>query len=287
MSLRSANNPGDISSSMMDNPKARDCLIPMGITSENVAEKFGVSRKKQDAFALASQQKSPPKYFNLSYSFVTRAAKAQQMGLFKTEIVPVKTTVSDDDGNKKTITVHQDEGIRPSTTLEGLAKLKPAFKEDGSTTAGNASQVSDGAAAVLLAKRSKAAQLGLPVLGVLRSFAVVGVPPDVMGIGPAYAIPVAVEKAGLTLNDIDIYEINEAFASQAVYCVEKLGIPMEKVNPLGGAIALGHPLGCTGARQVVTLLNELKRRGKRAYGVVSMCIGTGMGAAAVFEYPGK
>ncbi|NXX24603.1 THIKB thiolase, partial [Nicator chloris] len=293
MSLRSANNPGDISSNMMDNPKARDCLIPMGITSENVAEKFGVSRKKQDAFALASQQNSPAVRlqnilaFHTLFFFFTRAAKAQQMGLFKTEIVPVKTTVADNEGNKKTITVHQDEGIRPSTTLEGLAKLKPAFKEDGSTTAGNASQVSDGAAAVLLAKRSKAAQLGLPVLGVLRSFAVVGVPPDVMGIGPAYAIPVAVEKAGLTLNDIDIYEINEAFASQAVYCVEKLGIPMEKVNPLGGAIALGHPLGCTGARQVVTLLNELKRRGKRAYGVVSMCIGTGMGAAAVFEYPGK
>ncbi|NXB34511.1 THIKB thiolase, partial [Eulacestoma nigropectus] len=292
MSLRSANNPGDISSSMMDNPKARDCLIPMGITSENVAEKFGVSRKKQDAFALASQQKGKTSFWSpvciLCEGFTSgRAAKAQQMGLFKTEIVPVKTTVADNDGNKKTITVHQDEGIRPSTTLEGLAKLKPAFKEDGSTTAGNASQVSDGAAAVLLAKRSKAAQLGLPVLGVLRSFAVVGVPPDVMGIGPAYAIPVAVEKAGLTLNDIDIYELNEAFASQAVYCVEKLGIPMEKVNPLGGAIALGHPLGCTGARQVVTLLNELKRRGKRAYGVVSMCIGTGMGAAAVFEYPGK
>ncbi|NWI87040.1 THIKB thiolase, partial [Pitta sordida] len=288
MSLRRANNPGDISSSMMDNPKARDCLIPMGITSENVAEKFGVSRKKQDAFALASQQNSPLKYVFQPFLFCfTRAAKAQQMGLFKTEIVPVKTTVVDDQGNRKTITVHQDEGIRPSTTLEGLAKLKPAFKEDGSTTAGNASQVSDGAAAVLLAKRSKAAQLGLPVLGVLRSFAVVGVPPDVMGIGPAYAIPAAVQKAGLTLNDIDIFEINEAFASQAVYCVEKLGIPMEKVNPLGGAIALGHPLGCTGARQVVTLLNELKRRGRRAYGVVSMCIGTGMGAAAVFEYPGK
>ncbi|NXD39826.1 THIKB thiolase, partial [Copsychus sechellarum] len=298
MSLRSANNPGDISSNMMDNPKARDCLIPMGITSENVAEKFGVSRKKQDAFALASQQNSFSAFLHVNFStvdlqnifshiFFTRATKAQQMGLFKTEIVPVKTTVADAEGNKKPIIVHQDEGIRPSTTLEGLAKLKPAFKEDGSTTAGNASQVSDGAAAVLLAKRSKAAQLGLPVLGVLRSFAVVGVPPDVMGIGPAYAIPVAVEKAGLTLNDIDIYEINEAFASQAVYCVEKLGIPMEKVNPLGGAIALGHPLGCTGARQVVTLLNELKRRGKRAYGVVSMCIGTGMGAAAVFEYPGK
>ncbi|NWX76947.1 THIKA thiolase, partial [Alca torda] len=287
MSLRNANNPGDISSSMMENSKARDCLIPMGITSENVAEKFGVSRKKQDAFALASQQKVHLFSYSCDVTIpLDRAAKAQQMGLFKTEIVPVKTTVLDNQGNQKTITMHQDEGIRPSTTLEGLAKLKPAFKEDGSTTAGNASQVSDGAAAVLLAKRSKAAQLGLPVLGVLRSFAVVGVPPDVMGIGPAYAIPVAVEKAGLTLNDIDIYEINEAFASQAVYCVEKLGIPMEKVNPLGGAIALGHPLGCTGARQVVTLLNELKRRGRRAYGVVSMCIGTGMGAAAVFEYPG-
>ncbi|XP_067422278.1 3-ketoacyl-CoA thiolase, peroxisomal [Emydura macquarii macquarii] len=272
MSLRNADNPGDVSSRMMDNSKARDCIIPMGITSENVAERFGISRKKQDDFAMASQQK---------------AARAQQMGWFKNEIVPVRTTVKDDQGNQKTITVLQDEGIRPSTTLEGLAKLKPAFKENGSTTAGNSSQVSDGAAAVLLAKRSKAAQLGLPVLGVLKSYAVVGVPPDVMGIGPAYAIPVALEKAGLTVNDIDIYEINEAFASQAVYCVEKLGIPMEKVNPLGGAIALGHPLGCTGARQVVTLLNELKRRGKRAYGVVSMCIGTGMGAAAVFEYPGK
>nr|XP_006120630.1 3-ketoacyl-CoA thiolase, peroxisomal [Pelodiscus sinensis] len=272
MSLRNVGSPGDVSSRMIDNSKARDCLIPMGITSENVAERFGISRKKQDDFAMASQQK---------------AARAQQMGLFKNEIVPVRTTVKDDQGNQKTIIVIQDEGIRPSTTLEGLAKLKPAFKEDGSTTAGNSSQVSDGAAAVLLAKRSKAVQLGLPVLGVLKSYAVVGVPPDVMGIGPAYAIPVALEKAGLTMNDIDIYEINEAFASQAVYCVEKLGIPVEKVNPLGGAIALGHPLGCTGARQVVTLLNELKRRGKRAYGVVSMCIGTGMGAAAVFEYPGK
>lgn len=180
----------------------------------------------------------------------------------------------------------QDEGIRPGTTMEGLAKLKPAFKDGGSTTAGNSSQVSDGAAAVLLARRAKAEELGLPILGVLRAYAVVGVPPDIMGIGPAYAIPAALQQAGLTVKDVDIFEINEAFASQAVYCVEKLGIPPEKVNPLGGAVALGHPLGCTGARQVVTLLNELKRRGKRAYGVVSMCIGTGMGAAAVFEYPG-
>ncbi|KAJ6650370.1 hypothetical protein lerEdw1_010925 [Lerista edwardsae] len=284
---------GDFSPRIVDCDKAQDCLIPMGITSENVAERFGVSRQKQDEFALASQYK---------------ASRAHMMGWFKSEIVPVTTTISDDQGNQKTITVHQDEGIRPGTTLEGLAKLKPAFKEGGSTTAGNSSQVSDGAAAVLLAKRSKASQLGLPVLAVLKSFAVVGVPPDVMGIGPAYAIPVALEKAGLTVGDIDVFEINEAFASQilaqvpkqvpedvlgpgvslqAVYCVEKLGIPIEKVNPCGGAIALGHPLGCTGARQIVTLLNELKRRGKSAYGVVSMCIGTGMGAAAVFEYSGN
>uniref|UniRef100_A0A0B8RXE1 3-ketoacyl-CoA thiolase B, peroxisomal-like n=1 Tax=Philothamnus irregularis TaxID=1899461 RepID=A0A0B8RXE1_9SAUR len=272
MSLRSASNPGDISSRIMDFSKARDCLIPMGITSENVAERFGISREKQDAFALASQQK---------------ATRAQKLGWFKNEIVPVNTTFTDDQGTEKTITVLQDEGIRPNTSMEGLARLKPAFQENGTSTAGNSSQVSDGAAAVLLARRSSAAQLGLPVLGVLKSYAVVGVPPDVMGIGPAYAIPVALKKAGLTVNDIDVFEINEAFASQAVYCVEKLGIPMEKVNPLGGAIALGHPLGCTGARQVVTLLNELKRRGKRGYGVVSMCIGTGMGAAAVFEYPGN
>uniref|UniRef100_A0A2K6FWV7 Acetyl-CoA acyltransferase 1 n=1 Tax=Propithecus coquereli TaxID=379532 RepID=A0A2K6FWV7_PROCO len=272
MSLADRGNPGNITSRLVENEKARDCLIPMGITSENVAERFGISREKQDAFALASQQK---------------AARAQSKGCFQAEIVPVTTTVHDDKGTERSITVTQDEGIRPSTTMEGLAKLKPAFKKDGSTTAGNSSQVSDGAAAILLARRSKAEELGLPILGVLRSYAVVGVPPNIMGIGPAYAIPVALQKAGLTVNDVDIFEINEAFASQAVYCVEKLGLPPEKVNPLGGAVALGHPLGCTGARQVITLLNELKRRGKKAYGVVSMCIGTGMGAAAVFEYPGN
>uniref|UniRef100_H0WTR2 Acetyl-CoA acyltransferase 1 n=1 Tax=Otolemur garnettii TaxID=30611 RepID=H0WTR2_OTOGA len=272
MSLADRGNPGNITSRLVENEKARDCLIPMGITSENVAERFGISREKQDTFALASQQK---------------AARAQSKGCFQAEIVPVTTTIHDDKGTERSITVTQDEGIRPSTTLEGLAKLKPAFKKDGSTTAGNSSQVSDGAAAILLARRSKAEELGLPILGILRSFAVVGVPPDIMGIGPAYAIPVALQKAGLTVNDVDIFEINEAFASQAVYCVEKLGLPPEKVNPLGGAVALGHPLGCTGARQVITLLNELKRRGKKAYGVVSMCIGTGMGAAAVFEYPGN
>ncbi|TKC49502.1 3-ketoacyl-CoA thiolase, peroxisomal isoform X2 [Monodon monoceros] len=249
-----------------------DIGMACGITSENVAERFGISREKQDTFALASQQK---------------AARAQSKGCFQAEIVPVTTTVRDDKGTERSVTVAHDEGIRPDTTLEGLAKLKPAFKKGGSTTAGNSSQVSDGAAAILLARRSKAEELGLPILGVLRSYAVVGVPPDIMGIGPAYAIPVALQKAGLTVEDVDIFEINEAFASQVVYCVEKLQLPPEKVNPLGGAVALGHPLGCTGARQVITLLNELKRRGRRAYGVVSMCIGTGMGAAAVFEYPGN
>uniref|UniRef100_A0A8C5LI94 acetyl-CoA C-acetyltransferase n=1 Tax=Jaculus jaculus TaxID=51337 RepID=A0A8C5LI94_JACJA len=158
--------------------------------------------------------------------------------------------------------------------MEGLAKLKPAFKDGGSKTAGEHSQVSDGAVAVLLARRSKAEQLGLPILGVLWSYAMVGVPPDDMGIGPAYAIPTALEKAGLTVSDIDIFEINEAFASQALYCVEKLGIPAEKVNPLGGAIALGHPLGCTGARQVITLLNELKGRCHLA-GLCAVCVVTG------------
>ncbi|XP_062841950.1 3-ketoacyl-CoA thiolase, peroxisomal [Trichomycterus rosablanca] len=271
MSLRAVGNSGDLSSRLMDSEKARECLIPMGITSENVAERFGVSREKQDSFACSSQHK---------------AAHAQKQGLFEAEIVPVTTKFVDENGTERTITVTKDDGIRPGTTVAGLAKLRPAFKEDGSTTAGNASQVSDGAAAVLLGRRSTVEALGLPVLGILRAAAVVGVPPDVMGIGPAYAIPAALEKAGLTVDDVDVYEINEAFASQAVYCVEKLGIPLEKVNPNGGAIALGHPLGCTGARQVVTLLNELKRRGKRAFGVVSMCIGTGMGAAAVFEYPG-
>ncbi|XP_008314704.1 3-ketoacyl-CoA thiolase, peroxisomal [Cynoglossus semilaevis] len=271
MSLRSMENPGDLSSRLMDIDKARDCIIPMGITSENVAERYGISREKQDAFALSSQQK---------------AAHAQSTGVFDQEVVPVSTKLVDADGGERQVIVSKDDGIRAGTTLAGLSKLRPAFKADGSTTAGNSSQVSDGAAALLIGRRSAVEARGLPVLGVLRASAVVGVPPDLMGVGPAYAIPVALERAGLTVADVDVFEINEAFASQAVYCVEKLGIPMEKVNPNGGAIALGHPLGCTGARQVVTLLNELKRRGRRAYGVVSMCIGTGMGAAAVFEYPG-
>lgn len=267
---RNTSSLAPINPSVFEHDLARQVLIPMGMTSENVAEKFGITRKEQDKFALLSQQ---------------RAGKAQQTGAFDKEITPVTTKVTDKDGNEHTVTVSKDEGVRP-TTLEKLLKLKPAFKEGGSTTAGNSSQVSDGAAAVLMARRSEAARRGLKVFGVVRGYAVVGCPPDIMGIGPAVAIPELLKKTGLTIDDIEVFEINEAFASQAYYTVKKLGIPSEKVNPLGGAIALGHPLGCTGARQIATLLHELERRGKRAFGVVSMCMGTGMGAACLIEYPG-
>lgn len=256
---------GELNPKIFDHPKAQSCLITMGETSENVAEKYGITREVQDQFSLESQR---------------RASLAQKEGRFKDEIVPVTTVVKSPEGDK-TITVTQDEGPRP-TTIESLAKLKPAFKEEGSTTAGNSSQISDGAAAVLAARRKVAKRLGLPILGTFRSYAVVGVPPEIMGIGPAEAIPAALKRAGLKIDDIDVYEINEAFASQATYCVKKLGINPAKVNPNGGAIALGHPLGCTGARQVATILSELKRSNKKL-GVVSMCIGTGMGAAAVIE----
>jgi len=245
--------------------KARSCLIPMGITSENVAKEFGVSREDQDAFAAQSVQK---------------AARAQEEGLFKDEILPVKGIVVDKDGNETEVIVTDDEGIRKGTTAEGLAKLRPAFEKGGSTTAGNSSQVSDGAGSVILARRSVAEKNGWPIVGKFVHCRTVGVPPEVMGIGPAFAIPAVLKDLGLTVDDIDIYEINEAFASQAVYSVLKAGIDVNKVNPKGGAIALGHPLGATGARQVSTLLTELHRTGKKV-GVTSMCIGTGMGAASV------
>jgi acetyl-CoA acyltransferase 1 len=258
---------GELNPKVFENQLAQDCLLGMGQTSENVATKFGITREVQDQMAYESNMK---------------AAAAQKAGKFDAEIVPITTKVVGPDGEEKEITVSKDEGVRANTTMEGLAKLRPAFAEDGTTTAGNSSQVSDGAAAVVAMKRGKAKALGLPILGTFRSFAVVGVPPDVMGIGPAFAIPEALQKAGLTIGDIDVFEINEAFASQATYSIEKLGIDKKKVNPNGGAIALGHPLGCTGARQISTLLYELNRN-KQRYGVISMCIGTGMGAAAVFE----
>lgn len=250
--------------------QARDCLLPMGVTSENVAQRYGVTRQEQDQAAVASHQ---------------RAAAAVASGKFKEEIIPVHTkTVDPKTGEEKPVTICTDDGIRPNTNMKDLARLKPAFKKDGTTTAGNASQVSDGAGAVLLMKRSVAMQKGLPVLGVFRGFAAVGVDPAVMGIGPAVAIPPALKSAGLQISDIDLFEINEAFASQYVYCCKKLELDPEIVNVNGGALALGHPLGATGARCVATLLNEMKRRGKDCrFGVISMCIGSGMGAAAVFE----
>jgi len=273
-SMTASGPPGDPStlppfdmSSVFEHPLAQGCLHSMGQTSEAVAEKFGIDRQKQDEFAVKSHAK---------------AAKAIKSGYFKSEIVPVKTTVTDKDGNEKEVVIDTDEGAREGTTVEGLGKLKPAFKKGGSTTAGNASQVSDGAAAVLMMRRSEAEKIGAPIIGVFRGFKVVGVPPDIMGIGPAAAIPELLADCSLGINDVDVYEINEAFASQALYCTEKLGIPEDRLNPNGGAIALGHPLGCTGARQTATLLAELKRLNKKT-GVVSMCIGTGMGAAALFE----
>ncbi|KDO30583.1 hypothetical protein SPRG_04484 [Saprolegnia parasitica CBS 223.65] len=245
------------------NEGAKSCTVSMGLTSENVAAKYGITRTQQDTLAAASHAK---------------AAAAQAAGRFDAEITPV--VLKTDDG--KEVVISKDEGVRAGTTVEGLAKLRTSFKENGTTTAGNSSQVSDGAAAVLVMTRAMAEKLQLPILGTFVSYAVSGVPPEIMGVGPAYAIPAALAKAGLRIEDIDVFEINEAFASQALYCINELKIPMEKVNPNGGAIALGHPLGCTGARQIATLLHELQRT-QKTYGVISMCIGTGMGAAAVFK----
>jgi acetyl-CoA acyltransferase len=239
----------------------------MGATAENVAARYKVSREEQDKFAYESQR---------------RAATAQEKGYFKDEIVPVTTQVFDEAGNARTVTVDRDTILRPDTTLEGLRKLRPAFNPKGTVTAGNASPLTDGAAAAVLMTEERAKALGVKPLGYYVDFAVAGVPPDVMGIGPVPAIRKLLEKNKLKITDIDVYEINEAFAAQASWCVRELGIDPTKVNPNGGATALGHPLGVTGTRQTGTLLRELKRRGGKR-GVVAMCIGGGMGAAALFE----
>ncbi|TIA73733.1 hypothetical protein E3P91_01267 [Wallemia ichthyophaga] len=253
--------PPNLDQDVLSNQESADCLIPMGITSENVAKDFGISRAAQDEFAAQSQQK---------------AAAAQKAGKFTNEIAPIM--VKSEDGTHKLI--DKDDGIRDGVTKETLAKLKPAFDQNGCTHAGNASQVSDGAAAVVLTRRSNAEKLKLPILGKFVASADVGCPPRIMGIGPAVAIPKVLQKAGLSSSDVDIYEINEAFASQALYCVQKLGLDPVKVNPNGGAIALGHPLGCTGARQIATILSEAKRIGAKVL-CTSMCIGTGMGKASI------
>ncbi|MDM5157127.1 acetyl-CoA C-acetyltransferase [Bacillus sp. DX1.1] len=250
---------------------APEYYMGMGHTAEQVAVKYGISREEQDAFAVRSHQ---------------RAAKALAEGKFADETVPVDVTLRTVSANNKiqeeTIIFSQDEGVRADTTLDVLGKLRPAFNVRGSVTAGNSSQMSDGAASVLLMDREKAVSDGMQPLAKFRSFAVAGVPPEVMGIGPIAAIPKALKLAGLELSDIGLFELNEAFASQSIQVIRELGLDEEKVNVNGGAIALGHPLGCTGAKLTLTLIHEMKRRNQQ-FGIVTMCIGGGMGAAGVFE----
>lgn len=239
----------------------------MGMLSENMAKDLNITRASQDAFAASSYQK---------------AVEAQKAGLFKEEIVPLKVKYEDPkSGETKEAVIDQDDGIRAGITAESLGKIRPAFAKDGSIHAGNASQISDGAAAVLLMKRSTAEKLGQTIIGKYVCASIVGVKPLLMGQGPWKAIPKALDLAGISKDDVDIFEINEAFASQCLWSANQLGIPHEKINPKGGAIAFGHPLGCTGARQVSTLLYEMKRTGKKI-GNTSMCIGTGMGMSAVW-----
>lgn len=250
----------------------REIYMPMGLTAEVVAERYKISREAQDQYALLSQQ---------------RTAAAQQAGKFKDEIVPmtVQMEVVDKatgERSMKTVTVERDECNRPDTTLEGLAKLPPAFKEGGTVTAGNASQFADGAAVVVMMSTDRAKQLGIEPLGFFRGCVFAGCEPDEMGIGPVFAVPKLLKRHGMKLDDIDIIELNEAFASQVVYCRDRLGIDPEKLNPNGGAISIGHPYGMTGARLAGHILLELRRRKKR-WGIVTMCIGGGMGAAGLFE----
>ena len=247
-----------------------ETYTPMGTTAENVARRFNISREDQDKFGLSSQEK---------------AAAATREGRFKDEIVPMtivnRSVGSDNKVIESEFIFAVDEGIR-ATTLEALSKLRPAFSTTGSVTAGNSSQTSDGAAASVIMSAEKAASLGLKPLAIFRGFGIAGCPPDIMGVGPAYAIPKLMQLTGKKISDIDLFELNEAFASQALYCMRELGINPDIVNVNGGAIALGHPLGCTGAKLTATLLHEMARRGSR-FGIVSMCIGGGMGAAGLFE----
>jgi acetyl-CoA acyltransferase len=249
-----------------------EVYMGMGHTAENVAQRFGVSRADQDRYAVGSHQK---------------AAAAIAAGRFREEIVPVRTSVKgvDEKSGKafeKAFTFDTDEGVRPDTSVEALAKLSPAFSLGGTVTAGNASQTSDGAAAAVVMSRERAEALGLKPLATFRSFALAGVEPEIMGVGPVKAIPKALQMAGITQDQVSLFEINEAFASQCVQIIRELGLNEDIVNVNGGAIALGHPLGCTGAKLSASLIHELRRRGG-GYGVVSMCIGGGMGAAGVFE----
>jgi acetyl-CoA acetyltransferase family protein len=250
--------------------------MKMGETAEVVARRYGVSRRAQDEYALVSQQ---------------RTARAQREGLFEAELAPIevtrasRSTTSPDEGVEETVCVSRDECNRPDTTLEGLSALPPVFDTtsgNGSVTAGNSSQLSDGASATLVMSQQRAQALGIQPLLVVRGYAVAGCEPDEMGIGPVFAVPKLLAKHGLRVNDVDLWELNEAFASQVVYCRDRLGIPMDRLNVNGGSIAIGHPYGMTGSRLVGTLANEMVRRRLR-YGIVTMCVGGGQGAAALFE----
>ena len=249
-----------------------DAYLSMGLTAENVAKKYGVNREQADEFALGSHRK---------------ALAAIGEGKFREEIVPVTVTNITPNGKPskpdvKTSEFATDEGPRSDTSPEALAKLKPVFHAKGTVTAGNSSQTSDGAAAVVVISGQRAKELGIQPLGRFISFATAGCPPEIMGIGPVYAIPKALRQAGLTLNQIDLIELNEAFAAQALAVIQQAGLDPAKVNVNGGAVALGHPLGCTGAKLTATILHELRRR-KLRYGLVTMCVGGGMGAAGVME----
>jgi acetyl-CoA acyltransferase len=252
-----------------------EAYMGMGHTAEEVAKRYDVSRQAQDQFAAESHAK---------------AAAAIAAGRFRDEIVPIEAVIGSIDVSgrprEKRFIFDTDEGVRSDTTPERLAFLKPSFARNGTVTAGNASQMSDGAAAVVVMSRGRAEELGIQPIAVYRSYAVAGVAPEIMGIGPMEAIPKALRRAAITQQQVDLFELNEAFAAQCVPIIRELGLPEDAVNVNGGAIALGHPLGCTGAKLTVSLLHELRRRGAR-YGVVSMCVGGGMGAAGVFEaeYP--
>ena len=245
--------------------------FPMGKTAEIVADRYDVSREDQDKYALQSQQ---------------RYAAAADAGYIKDEIAPMKVvrkvTPKGEEAYEEDFTVDKDECNRPQTTLEGLNSLKPVFQEDGTVTAGNASQLSDGASATLLMSSDRAKALGIEPLAVYRGSAVAGCGPEEMGIGPAFAVPKLLERQGLTIDDIDIVELNEAFASQVLHCQRVLEIPNEKLNPMGGSISIGHPFGMTGSRMTGSLVRQLKRTGGR-YGIVTMCVGGGMGFASLFE----
>jgi acetyl-CoA acyltransferase len=248
-----------------------DFYLSMGLATENVARKYHVSREAQDEFALRSHK---------------RAAAALEADRFRDETVPVTVTVEelDEKGRKKArqVTFDKDEGVRRDTTLEALSALKPAFQVNGTITAGNASQMSDGAAAAIVMSDAQARSLGAKPLARFVAYATAGCPPEEMGIGPVFAIPKVLKLAGLTLDDIDLIELNEAFAAQSLAVIRTLSLDEEKVNVNGGAIALGHPLGCTGAKLTASILRELERRNGR-YGMVTMCVGGGMGAAGIFE----